>query len=318
MKLSRYSLAVPLAAALLLTACGDDDDDTADTAAAAPTITLGAADFAESQLLAEIYGQALENSGQRVARKDPIGSRELYFQAISDNEIQLVPEYTGNLLNYVLASQDPPATATAGTIEEQVTELAEALPENLTAGAPSSAEDKDVIVCRKEIAEQYSLTNLTELQAVMGEVTLGAPPELAERQTYGPDILPDGFKSFTPLLFGEIIDALTSGAIDCGSLFSTTSQITTEGFVPLDDEGRVAPQAVLPLLTTEAATPDVLAVLDGVSGQLTTDALKAMMVRIEVDKEAPDVVAKAFLAGEIEVTESTTGGTSVTETTAGG
>jgi osmoprotectant transport system substrate-binding protein len=75
------------------------------------------------------------------------------------------------------------------------------------------------------------------------------------------------------------------------------SAITTEGFVALeDDKTIVANEAVLPLLRSEVATPEVIAVLDQVNAELTTDILKALMVKIEVDKKAPDEVAKEFIA----------------------
>ena len=93
-----------------------------------------------------------------------------------------------------------------------------------------------------------------------------------------------------------IADSIKSGAIDCGNLFSTMSVILTEGLLPLeDDKTMVAHEAVLPLLTTEAATPEVLAALDSVSASLDTDKLKSLMEKIEVDKLSPDVVAKEFL-----------------------
>ena len=136
----RSAFALGLIGALALAACGSDEEDgdttVASTAVArrrarttpAPrrtrrhhagprrtrrpvTVTVGSADFPESQLLAEIYAQTLEANNVRVARKDPIGSRELYYQAIVNNEIQLVPEYTNSLLSYVLRQDDPDAHA---------------------------------------------------------------------------------------------------------------------------------------------------------------------------------------------------------------
>jgi glycine betaine/choline ABC-type transport system substrate-binding protein len=39
-----------------------------------------------------------------------------------------------------------------------------------------------------------------------------------------------------------------------------------------------------------------MALLDGVSAKLTTDNLKEMVVKVVNDKQAPDVVAKEFVA----------------------
>jgi osmoprotectant transport system substrate-binding protein len=299
---------------LALGACGsdDDDEDSAGTAAGGTTaastttaaggnvVTVGSADFPESQLLMEIYAEALENGGVRVARKDPIGSRELYYKAISDNEIQLVPEYTNSLLSFVLRQDDPDATPTAKNVEEQVTALNEALPDTLTVGAPSSAEDKDVIVCSSEVAETHKLSTLSDLFGVADEIRLGGPPEFEDRAPFGlagfRDNYDANFKEFVPLSIGVMAESITSGAIDCGNMFSTMSAITTEGLVALeDDKGIVPNEAVLPLLRAEAATPEVLGLVDQVSAGLTTDILKALMVKIEVDKRSPSDVAKEYL-----------------------
>lgn len=301
MKSMRPAVAVALVGAFALGACGDDESDSSSSVAVPQTVTVGSADFPESQLLAEIYGQALENSGVRIGRKDPIGSRELYYKAIESNEIQLVPEYTNSLLSYVLRQADPDAAPTATNVDEQVTALKEALPDTLTVAAPSSAEDKDVIVCSQAVAEQYSLKTLSDLAAVSGEITLGAPAEFEDRSPFGlvgfKEIYGAEFKEFVPLDIGVMADSLKSGAIGCGNMFSTMSAITTEGFVAMEDDKTIVPnEAVLPLLRAEVATPEVIAVVDAVSASLTTDILKALMVKIEVNKEAPDVVAKEFLA----------------------
>lgn len=323
--------ALSLAALLALTACGSDDDSSdstsaptptagattpdadattpasapADTAGAATppsdvTVTVAAANFPESQVLAEVYALALEGAGISVERVDPIGSRETYYAAVESNEIQLVPEYTNSLLSFVLRQSDPNAKPEATTIDEQITELDAALPDTLAVGTPSTAEDKDVIVCSKAVADQYSLTDLSSLAAVADQITLGAPPEFEDRSPFGlaglKDLYGAEFEEFVPLEIGAIADSINSGAIDCGNMFSTMSAITTNDFVPMeDDQHIVAAEAVLPLVNASVATPEVLAALDAVSATLTTDVLKALMVEVEVDKKAPNEVAKEYV-----------------------
>ena len=100
-----------------------------------------------------------------------------------------------------------------------------------------------------------------------------------------------------PLDIGAIADALAAGEIDCGNLFSTMSVITTEGFVALeDDKGTVPNEAVLPLVRSEVVDDDA----DGDARQRQPPArhrdLKELMVQVEVDAAAPDVVAQEWLA----------------------
>ena len=92
-----------------LTACGGDP--TEGEKSATDTITVGSAAFPENEIIAEIYAQALEAKGVKVEKKLNIGAREAYIPALENGEIDLLPEYTGNLLLYL----DKDATATAAT-----------------------------------------------------------------------------------------------------------------------------------------------------------------------------------------------------------
>ena len=72
--------------------------------------------------------------------------------------------------------------------------------------------------------------------------------------------------------------------------------ILTEGFVALEDDKTIVPnEAILPLMRVEAATPEVIGIVDQVSAVLTTDILKALLVKVEVDKKSPTAVAEEYL-----------------------
>ena len=93
------------ASTLGLAACGASSDPLVSGSAdlrrgAGGTIVVGSANFTESQLLAEIYAAALKAKGVDVDDRLNIGSREVYIQALEDGSIDLVPEYTGVLLQY--------------------------------------------------------------------------------------------------------------------------------------------------------------------------------------------------------------------------
>jgi osmoprotectant transport system substrate-binding protein len=298
--------ALAVGAVLLAAGCRDDEPSGADgdgESLAGTSITVGSANFPEAVLLAEIYGQALEARGATVERRLEIGPREVYYQAIVDGEVQLVPEYTNSLLSFVLAAdgQSPKAR----NVPEQVQALKTALPANLTILTPSTAEDKNVIVCNKATAERYDLKTLSDLAIVSKDIVIGAPPEFADRTPFGipglQDIYGAHFKAFEPLAIGQpIADALEDDAIQCGNLFSTMSIITTAGLVPLEDDKVAVPnEAVVPLIAKAMATPAVQAVLDEVDGQLDTEQLKLMMVEVEQDGKPPAQVAKAWLDQEL-------------------
>ncbi len=95
-------------AALALAACGAGTDPLAEPSSgssggaggAGSKIIVGSADFTESQILGELYAQAITAKGGDATTKPGIGSREVYIKALQDSSISVVPEYTGNLLLY--------------------------------------------------------------------------------------------------------------------------------------------------------------------------------------------------------------------------
>ena len=134
---------------------------------------------------------------------------------------------------------------------------------------PSAAEDKDTITCNKETVDKYGLTSIEDLAKVGDQITIGGPPEFAERAGFGIKALKRvygaEFKKFQPLdVAGPLtVAALKDNKVQCANLFSTQSAIPANGFVTLEDpKGLVESEAVIPLITKEAATPEVTETLD--------------------------------------------------------
>ena len=166
---------------------------------------------------------------------------------------------------------------------------------------PSTAEDKDVIVCNRETIDQHGFSDLSGLAEVSGEITLGGPPEFAERSPFGiPGLEFYGaeFAEFVPLEIGPpIVDALNANTINCGNLFSTDAAITENDFTALEDDMNIVPnEAVLPLISVEKATPEVTAVLDEVNAALDTEGLTELNFQVQAEGLAESEVAAQWLA----------------------
>src|SRR5689334_25105816 len=123
------------------------------------SITVGSADFPESKIIAEIYAQALEANGFQIRRQFGIGSRETYVPAVQDHSIDLIPEYTGNLLQYF--DKDTKAT------DPQPVELAlyRALPGDLSILTQSPANDQDTVAVTRATAQKWNLKTIGDLAA---------------------------------------------------------------------------------------------------------------------------------------------------------
>jgi osmoprotectant transport system substrate-binding protein len=306
MKHTRSAIAaVAAAAALTLTACGGGGDPLANGGSGSQpsgggeqsqTIVVGSANFVESQILAEIYAQALQAKGVTVEKRLNIGSRETYIPGLEDGSIDLIPEYTGVLLQYY----DKAATQTAP--DEVYTALQGALPDALTVLDRSEAEDKDAVVVTRATATQYNATSIEDLAPNCGQLTFGGAPEFQTRpdgipgiqETYGCT-----FAGYQPLDAGGplTVRALANGDVQAANLFTTDSSIAANDFVVLEDpKNNFAAQNVLPLINKAKATPEVTDALNAVSAQLTTDDLLALNAKAAGDtKPSPESVAKDWL-----------------------
>jgi osmoprotectant transport system substrate-binding protein len=292
------ALATVLAAA---TACGSSSggsplSSTGGSKAATDTIVVGSANFPENVLLAEIYAEALSAKGVKVSTKLNIGSRETYIPALKDGSIDLIPEYSGVLLQYFNKA------ATQVSSDDVFNALKTAVPAPLEVLAQSQAQDKDAVVVTSKTAGKYHLTSIADLKSVASKLTYGGPPELKTRPTGLP-----GLKSKYGVVFGKFlaldaggpltIQALKSGRIQAGDVFTTDPNITANGWVILQDpQNLFAAQNVLPLINKSKATANVTATLDAISAKLDTATLGGLLKKVSLDKQDPDTVAKQWLS----------------------
>ncbi|SDN45776.1 ABC transporter substrate-binding protein [Allokutzneria albata] len=287
----KRTMAVVAAAALLLTGCGGDPLK-GGGGAAGGQIVIGSADFSESELLMHIYAGALTNAGVQVTTKPRVGSREVLVKALQDKSLAVVPEYSGNLLQY-FDKQNPAAQP-----DEVMTALKQKVPSGLEVLDKSAAEDSDALVVSKDLAAQ-GVKSIADLGPKCSQYVLGAAGEWKDRwtakiaQLYGCT-----FKEIkTTDAAGPVtVEALKSGQVQVANLFTTASAISANGFTALEDPKRLYPaQNILPLIRSEALDAKGKAALNKVSAALTTDKLVALNKRIEIDKETVADVAKEFV-----------------------
>ncbi|WP_235940704.1 ABC transporter substrate-binding protein [Paramicrobacterium fandaimingii] len=296
-------LGLAVTAALALSACGSSDSisgsDTSDNGGTS-TVKVGSAGFAESEIIAEIYAQALEAQDITVERTMQIGQRDVYVAALEDGSIDLIPDYTGNLLQFYDDSSD------ASSSDEVYDALSDAVPDGFEVLDQAKAEDKDSYNVTQEFSEKNGVTSLADLANVDEKLVIGGNPELKERP-YGPQGLTDVYgvaadnMSFTPIndSGGPLtVEALVKGTVNVADLFTTSPAITENGFVTLEDpENLILPQNVVPLINSDAATDEVVEALNAVSAKLTTEDLIDMNTRNQGDEKAsPATIAKDWLA----------------------
>jgi osmoprotectant transport system substrate-binding protein len=253
--------------------------------------------FPESEILGEIYAQALEDAGYPVDRTLNLGARELIYPDLIDGEISLVPEYLGSAL-VVWFDQEPPEDVDSG-----VTALRDAFePEGVSVLEPAPAENNQAFVVTSAFADEHGLSSIADL-ADAGDVTFAGPPECEGRDTcyqglvdrYGLDNV-----SFESVQEGAArLAALDAGDVEMILLFSTDAPLAGDELVVLEDtEGMLPPENITPVIRTEvldAYGADLQDLLERVTAALTTDALQQMNAEASEGRSASEI-AEDWLA----------------------
>ena len=323
------------AAALALAACtsGTDASDSAtsgaasDVASTAPSteassaeassatpvsldgpVTIGAFNFTESQILAELYAGVLRKAGVEVSITQST-NREVLQPALAAGEVQVVPEYLGTFtefLNLKVNGAGAPSVAN-NNVERTLAAARElAAPLGITLLEPSPAEDVNAFAVKADFASANSIATLSDLAewSKGNALRLGGPPECPQRpfcqlgleSAYGMQIA-----EFTPLDAGGPLTktALDQGAIDVGLVFSSDGSVEDLDFVVLEDDlGLQNVDNIVPALTSAVAVPQVVDALDGLSAMLTTEDLVRMNKAVDIDRRVPTEVAAEFLAAK--------------------
>ncbi|MGH3379656.1 MAG: ABC transporter substrate-binding protein [Actinoallomurus sp.] len=296
--------ALSVVVAMALSACGGSSDkgsgnplDQKTDGGGSGNITVGSANFPESQLLGELYAQALEAKSVKVTRKFNIGSREVYYDQVKSGAITVMPEYNGALLT---TSVDK--TSTAVTTADVNAALKAKLPPALAVLESSQAEDKDSVTVNPQTATKYNLKSIADLKAAAGQLTIGGPSEFKTRQqglvglekTYGLK-----FKKFQPFDANAqttLVKLLKGNKIQAADLFTTDPTIAQNKFVVLQDPQNVfSAQNVTPLIYKSGVNATAQTTLNAVSAKLTTQDLLAMMTKLVVNKDDAETVAKDWL-----------------------
>jgi osmoprotectant transport system substrate-binding protein len=288
------------------------ESSSAPSSAAGGKIVVGAANFSESEILANLYAAALDKAGFKASVK-VVGAREIYEPALekgsSGGGIDVVPEYLATFTEFlndkknganapVVASSDVDKTLAAGQ------PFANGY--GITLLTPSAATDENAFAVTTKFAKDNNLTTLSDLAGYKGKLTLGGPSECPKRpfcelgleKTYG--IKFAGFKALDaggPLTK----QAILQGKVQVGLVFSSSSYGGTSALglqVLTDDKHLQNADNVVAAVNTKAASDAVKAALNAVDAALTQDDLVALNKSVDIDRKDPAAAAKAYAASK--------------------
>lgn len=292
-------------AVLVVVACGacagssaEIDDDVG--------VRIASFDFAESEVLAELYAQRLEAVRIPVVRLGVVGPREVVAPALELDRIDLVAEYLGTAQSFFAAAagatgDEPAVIGTTTASRRTLGQLIE--PRGLVVLEPAAAQNSNAIIMLAERAAAGAFVTIGDLRGAAGDLRLGGPTECPERplcliglrDVYGVE-----FGEFVPMRSVELTaEALRRDEIDVGVAFTTSPVLDDDDLVVLEDDLHLQPpEHVVPVVRREAVErwgQRLVDALDSVSAALTTSDLRSMNRLVAAGRNAADV-AESWLA----------------------
>jgi osmoprotectant transport system substrate-binding protein len=307
----RTTLTALAIGSLLLAGCATDAADSPDettapeqTTAAGGAVTVGGPNFTEGLIMTEMYKGLLEEAGYDVTVQT-VDNREVYAPALERGEIDVVPEYLATMTEYVnldvngpdaepVASSDPAQTAQA------LTELGAQV--GLVPLEPAQAANQNAFFVTQQLADENSLTTLSDLAALGDPVVLAATEECPERpfcQLGLEDVYGLQISEVTPLGFGspQTKQAVVDGQATLGLTGTTDGTLESFGLVILeDDQNLQLADNLVPVVNADVAQDQVLVdALDALASVLTTQDLAALNAAVDQERQKPTDVAQQYL-----------------------
>ena len=259
-------------------------------------LRIGSKNFSGADVLSQVFGQALAAQGGQITFEPGVGPTEDTFAKLQAGDFDAYGEYQGTLLEYLGGKPTNNSAKTHADLQAALRAR------GLVASDPAPAVDANGFYVTRKTASKYDLTNVSDLEKLAPKLVFGGPPECVER----PLCLGEASQAKYGLKFKKVLKldaggprtrrALERGTIDVGILFTGSSVIPRRAVLLRDDKGLQPADNPVMVLRKDAATPEVLAVINAVASEITTSAYREMALDVSVHHRDPADVAATFLA----------------------
>jgi osmoprotectant transport system substrate-binding protein len=275
----------------------------ASSSAFAAKIVLGAKNFTEQYVLAEVTAQYLRSRGYDVEVRSGLGST-LMRSALENGQFDLVWDYTGTA-----ALVYDKITDKLGPEEMYQRVKALDAPRGLVWLNASSLNDTYALGLPSQFAETSGIKTVSQLADYLKtnpdakHVVFGMDAEFANRpdglkpllDTYGMHFKRSQMKQMDP---GLVYTALHNNQLKIGLVYTTDGRVKGFGIVPLDDDKHFfPPYNAVPVVRKSALdqNPKLAAQLNALSAALNNEVMQDMNKAVDLDGKPPREVAQDFL-----------------------
>lgn len=246
------------------------------------TIRIGAKNFNEQYILADVIERRLADTGFAAETSQNLGST-VAFNALASGDLDIYVEYSGTVwVNFMGRSNAPSREAVLEDVSYWL-----AAEKGVRLLGPIGFENAYGLAMRREQAERLGIRTLTDLAEHAKKLTLGAdlaylerPEWTATRSAYGLDFA--STRSFAPTL---MFDAIREGEVDVISAFASDGRIAAYNLGVLKDPKRTIPpyDAILLLGPRVAQSRGLMRVLEPLIGAVPQRTMVEANQRVDVE-----------------------------------
>lgn len=258
------------------------------------SVGVGSKNFAENQILAEMFALLIEDAGLTVSRRIPVGETAETFEALRTHTIDVYPEYTGTASALLGLPWNPDVPT---QIANEFTKL------GIHLLAPLGFESSYVVLVQEEYASQHGLESISDLSALAGELRIAVREEFARRPLDGLRAFVDRYGlEFTAveIVLGEdsseLYEALLESRADIVVGTATDSQIADFGMRVLQDDAGFFPAYTAVPLVSAAAPAAVTIALARIAGKIDAAHMARLTAEVQISRREPRAVAASALA----------------------
>jgi osmoprotectant transport system permease protein len=271
---------------------------------ATDVVVVGSKNFAEQLVLGEIVAQVIErDAGMRVERRFNLGGTLICDRALRSGDIDIYVEYTGTALTAVFSQ---PLGTSRSAVTRTVRDLYARSGRTLL--SPLGFDNTFAMLVRGAEARARGLRTIDDAareapgwRAAFGYEFLDRPDGYAGlAKTYGIRLA----VAPTSMDLSLTYRALASGQVDLIAGDATSGLIRALDLAVLEDtRGYFPPYDAVPVARSETLLrhPAMRRAVEGLAGRITAAHMREMNYRVEALRQPPADVARAFLAGDIQV-----------------
>ncbi len=265
------------------------------------TVVVASKTFTEAVVLGEIAAGVIRDAGYVADHRRELGGTRVLFNALVSGDIDVYPEYTGTIIQEILAELN------LQTNDQVRTALRE---RGIFMTGPLGFNNSYAIGMRPETADSLSVSQISHLRRYP-DVRFGMSNEFMDRGDGWPSLRQAyglSSRNARGLDHDLAYRALEAGDIDVMDVYTTDAEISYYGLRVLEDDlsfFQTYNAVFLYRADLDTRAPGVAAALGRLEGTIDENGIRRLNARVKLDGEAESSVASDFLRQALNITTIT-------------